>query len=348
MADMCKWNNVGPRRVFALTDAGDCFYRSEEVVFVKRGLWAVAVLLLATVVGCAAPPAPSAQPGQTPGVRPAETPSSGVSAEAEEMIQVARTTLMAQLKQAGEAFELVDVQPAEWPTAAMGCPQPDQMYAQVTTTGYIVRLKTGGDVYEVHVSKGGQVVFCESGEGTSEMKVPATAEPAVMAARWDLASRVGVEVEEVRVKDFEAVEWRDSSLGCPEPGRMYLQVITPGYRVVLQAAGQSYEYHTNQGNRAVLCEQGPAAGPASQKLRLQELRDVVGRARNDLAQRLGVAPASILVADASPLTQVEHPAPCSEASQLTGSGNEYQVVLQSAGSTYTYRARGDAVVLCTQ
>lgn len=129
---------------------------------------------------------------------------------------------------------------------------------------------------------------------------------------------------------------------------MYLQVITPGYRVVLQAADQSYEYHTNQGNRAVLCEKGPDAGPASQKLRLQELRDVVGRARNDLAQRLDVAPASILVTDASPLTQVAQPAPCPEASQLTGSGDEYQVVLQTGGFVYTYRARGDAVVLCTQ
>ncbi|MFQ5340050.1 MAG: hypothetical protein ACE5F6_00735 [Anaerolineae bacterium] len=315
----------------------------------KRHLWAVVALLLIIVVGCAAPPAPGAQPGQTPGVHPAETPSSGVLAEAEEMIQVARASLMAQLKQTDEAFELVDVQPAEWPTAAMGCPQPDQMYAQVTTAGYVVRLKTDRDVYEVHVSKSGQVVFCGSGEESRVMmKVPAAAEPAVMAAKRDLASRIDVGVEEVGVKDFEVVEWRDSSLGCPEPGRMYLQVITPGYRVVLQTGGQSYEYHTNQGNRAVLCEKGPAAGPASQKLRLQELRDVVGQARNDLAQRLGVAPASILVTDASPLTQVEQPAPCSEASQLTGSGDEYQVVLQSAGSMYTYRARGDAVVLCTQ
>ncbi len=61
--------------------------------------------------------------------------------------------------------------------------------------------------------------------------------------------------------EFEAVDWRDSSLGCPEPGKSYLQVITPGYRVVLQADGQTYEYHTNREDRAVLCKGGT---PASQ------------------------------------------------------------------------------------
>ncbi|MFQ5594241.1 MAG: hypothetical protein ACE5HA_08835 [Anaerolineae bacterium] len=348
IADMCKWNNVGACCVFALANEGDRFYRFEEVVFVNRGLWTIAALLLTLLVGCAAPPTPGTQPGQSPRVHPADTPSSGGSTEAEEMIQVARTTLMAQLKQAGDVFELVDVQPAEWPTAAMGCPQPDQIYAQVITPGYVVRLRTDSNMYEVHVSKNGQVVLCETGEESSAMKVPAAAEPAIMAARRDLASRVGVEVEEVGVQDFQTVDWSDSSLGCPEPGRMYLQVITPGYRVILQAAGQSYEYHTNQGNRAVLCETATAVSPPSQKLRLQELRDAVERARNDLAQRLGVAPASILVNNASLLTQVEQSAPCPERNQLTGSGDEYQIMLQAEGSTYTYRARGETVVLCSE
>ena len=52
----------------------------------------------------------------------------------------------------------------------------------------------------------------------------------------------------------EAVEWRDSSLGCPEPGKAYLQVITPGYLFVLEAGGKTYEYHADRGNRVILCE----------------------------------------------------------------------------------------------
>lgn len=61
----------------------------------------------------------------------------------------------------------------------------------------------------------------------------------------DLAGRLGVSPEEVRVASVEAVNWRDSSLGCPEKGQMYLQVITPGYRVILEAQGRQYDYRAS-------------------------------------------------------------------------------------------------------
>ena len=36
---------------------------------------------------------------------------------------------------------------------------------------------------------------------------------------------------------------------------MYAQVITPGYLITLEANGQQYEYHTNETNVVVLCEE---------------------------------------------------------------------------------------------
>ena len=65
----------------------------------------------------------------------------------------------------------------------------------------------------------------------------------------DLAQRLGIDPADVLVVDARDVTWPDSSLGCPEPGMNYLQVLTEGYLVVLEAAGQRYEYH------------GAAAGP---------------------------------------------------------------------------------------
>ena len=50
------------------------------------------------------------------------------------------------------------------------------------------------------------------------------------------------EADIVVVEDNE-VEWPDSSLGCPKPGMVYLQVITPGRLIVLEVAGTRYEYH---------------------------------------------------------------------------------------------------------
>ncbi|MBI4344218.1 MAG: hypothetical protein HY555_01385 [Euryarchaeota archaeon] len=75
----------------------------------------------------------------------------------------------------------------------------------------------------------------------------------VRAAQEDLASRLGLDPGKIVVVRAEAREWPDTSLGCPLGGMFYAQVITPGYRAVLEAGGRLYEYHTDQ-ERAVYCE----------------------------------------------------------------------------------------------
>ena len=82
---------------------------------------------------------------------------------------------------------------------------------------------------------------------------PAGATAALAAARRDLAQRQKVDESQITLVRAEAVDWPDSSLGCPQPGMMYLQVITPGYRLVLAAGGVSVEYHTDAGGRFVVC-----------------------------------------------------------------------------------------------
>jgi hypothetical protein len=51
----------------------------------------------------------------------------------------------------------------------------------------------------------------------------------------------------------EAVEWPDTSLGCPKPGEFYAQVITPGYLIVLAVDGEEIEYHADEAGNAVRC-----------------------------------------------------------------------------------------------
>ncbi len=84
---------------------------------------------------------------------------------------------------------------------------------------------------------------------------PAGAEAVVRLAQEDLAQRLGLTPEAIRLVSAEAVEWPDTSLGCPRPGMMYAQVITPGFLVVLEAGGRTYEYHTDTGRFVVLCEE---------------------------------------------------------------------------------------------
>lgn len=81
----------------------------------------------------------------------------------------------------------------------------------------------------------------------------------VERARQALAERLGLAQDEVTVSSVESVTWPDSALGCPAPDMMYLQVLTPGYRIVLEVGGTEHTVHTNRTDQIVLC--GPDGKP---------------------------------------------------------------------------------------
>lgn len=79
--------------------------------------------------------------------------------------------------------------------------------------------------------------------------------PQVRSAIEDLAGRETISPADVEVVSVEEVVWPDSSLGCPQPGMRYRQVLQDGMRIILRANGREYDYHSG-GNRApFLCIQ---------------------------------------------------------------------------------------------
>ncbi len=80
------------------------------------------------------------------------------------------------------------------------------------------------------------------------------AQSAVDAALRDAAGRLGVAAQ-LQVETVEQREWSDSSLGCPQPGSFYAQVITPGYLIVVSGGGKRLEYHTDTRGRSVMCRE---------------------------------------------------------------------------------------------
>jgi hypothetical protein len=78
---------------------------------------------------------------------------------------------------------------------------------------------------------------------------------AVLEAVDRLSQELGVTVEEIEIVEFEQVEWPDACLGVPQEGQACAQVITPGFRVVLEANGQQYEFRSDQ--EGVIIVQGP-------------------------------------------------------------------------------------------
>jgi hypothetical protein len=77
--------------------------------------------------------------------------------------------------------------------------------------------------------------------------VSSAVEAAAFAVK-DLASKLGIGAGNIIVDTSEDAMWPDTSLGMPEPGKMYAQMLTDGFRVVLEAAGKKYEYHFGGGS----------------------------------------------------------------------------------------------------
>ncbi|MGI8643400.1 MAG: hypothetical protein ACR2LS_04720 [Thermomicrobiales bacterium] len=89
------------------------------------------------------------------------------------------------------------------------------------------------------------------------VEIPPVARPVVKMVVSDAAANAGLRYEQVEVVQVEAREWPDSSLGCPEEGGFYAQVITPGYLIRVTAADETLEYHTDaSGENITLCQPG--------------------------------------------------------------------------------------------
>lgn len=100
----------------------------------------------------------------------------------------------------------------------------------------------------------------EEGQSDPDAAIP---EALLAAIRRVVAAQQGVPEGEVAVEHVEPAEWPDASLGCPQPGLMYAQVVTPGFLVELEAGGEEIVVHTDAGQRVVLCgEDGHPVVPA--------------------------------------------------------------------------------------
>lgn len=196
------------------------------------------------------------------------------------------------------------------------------------------------------------------GEGEMEepVKPPGTVppemreEPAVAAAIAQAAARAGLEESEVVVTRVEEVTWPDASLGCPQSGMAYIQVLTPGYRVVTFAGGERIEWHTDDGSRGapqvVTCSEGtPGRVDAASPRALEAVMAA-------LAAKLGLDPDAGEI-DLVASTPIAGNAPRCAAEPLPpGPGSERPAVmeyeLRHGDTVYAYRTDGERIEICRE
>jgi len=76
-------------------------------------------------------------------------------------------------------------------------------------------------------------------------ELPEDTESLVLLAKFDLVLRIGADIEDITTKSIEQTLFNDPSLGVPQEGAEYEAVVTPGYIIILELDGESYEYHAS-------------------------------------------------------------------------------------------------------
>jgi hypothetical protein len=94
-----------------------------------------------------------------------------------------------------------------------------------------------------------------SPSGGTSVTIPPDASSAVDAVMTEASTHLGVSRDQVHVDQVQAQQWPDSSLGCPQPGQLYSQIVTPGFLVMISAGGKQLEYHTDDRSRVMLCRE---------------------------------------------------------------------------------------------
>ena len=191
--------------------------------------------------------------------------------------------------------------------------------------------------------EGGTVTATPTPEAT-EVRLPAGAERVVGLAQEDLARRLDLAPDAIRVVSVEAVVWPDASLRCPKAGTVYGQVITPGFRVVLEAESQMYEYHTDREQTAVFCEEEVSAMevppvPGTVEPGLERLVNLV---KEDLAQTLSIPVEEVEVLEAKsvvwPDASLGCPQPGMRYRQVPMDGARIRLAVE--GRVYAYHSGG--------
>lgn len=109
-------------------------------------------------------------------------------------------------------------------------------------------------------------------------------------ARQSVALALGIAPDATRVISSIPRDFSDASLGCPQPGTAYAQVITPGFQVLVEADGRRFDVRV-AGSTGRICYRRKALAPAD--LGQASPRKLAEAARDDLASRLGLPPDSV-------------------------------------------------------
>lgn len=160
--------------------------------------------------------------------------------------QAARSALAELLGLDSAAVAVLAVQPGQWPDSCLGLGGPAEICAQQIIDGYLVELQAAGALFTYRTDLDGanlRMVFPPA----------ADAQPPTEVARTVLAGQLGLsDPGLVVLVQALPVYWLNACLGVTSPGLACAEVITPGFRIVLEAQGARYVFHSNEDGSQII------------------------------------------------------------------------------------------------
>lgn len=162
--------------------------------------------------------------------------------------------------------------------------------------------------------------------------------PAADAAVRALAALLGLDPSAIKVISAEAVEWSDSCLGIAYIDAICAQMIVPGYRLVLEANGHTFTYHTNEdGSQLAIA---PLTVESAAEAAAQAVRAALARALGLPEYRVSVVSYEAVEWNDSCLGVVRINASC-----LAAITPGYLFILEANGQLFEYHTDADGGAL---
>jgi hypothetical protein len=196
-------------------------------------------------------PTPTDLPAPSALSLPASTVASQVSPVIQALIDRAARDLVAQHAVGPETIRLLSVDAVIWRDESWGCQTRDGSSHMETppTPGYRIVFAANSRVYVYHTNDQDTFFLCPDRAWLALEGEPVIVDPIAQSmvdlTRHDAVQRLSVPDTEATLVSLLAVDWPDSSLGCPKAGADYEDQEMWGYRIVFQVTGQTIIYHTS-------------------------------------------------------------------------------------------------------
>lgn len=114
-------------------------------------------------------------------------------------------------------------------------------------------------------------------------QTPLALNPAQSAAIQDLAEKLHLSTDQITMISSETVTWPNGCLGVQKLGVMCTEAEVPGYKIILEADGKEYEYHTNVEGTVVVAFDGEQPSGSIEDVVVKQLAQNLGLEESDIS-----------------------------------------------------------------